>query len=135
MDNEYNIDNYNDDLNEEEIKMFEETKALIGLISDDIDEYEKTNSILNPRRLIQMRLAYTILKQLFRDKDVKISYKIAEPFKTMGYITLEGKALDFDSAEQFEKVIKLSSNMQVNSLTSDNVRMSFAFYGITKLIK
>ena len=67
--------------------------------------------------------------------NVQISYKMYEPFKTMGSITVEGAVLEFDKPEWFARIAEFASNTEIYPLTKNIVRMTFTFHGLTTPIE
>lgn len=104
---------------------------LIEDIKDDVGNDESKTTVLNPLRLKQLQFAYAVLQYITKDKDVQLSYKLYEPFKTMGSITLEGKTLEFDKPEWFARVAEFATNTEVYPLAKSAVRMTFTFHGLT----
>lgn len=109
--------------------------AWVDDMADELAEDEATPSILNPLRMSQIQFAYAALKMITRDTDAVVSYKLQEPFKTMGSISVEGKLLEFDKPEWFARVAEFASNMEVYPLSKDAVRLTFTFHGLTTLMR
>mgnify|MGYP001164490511 FL=1 len=109
--------------------------SLLEGISDELEEEEAKPSILNPHRMEQMQFAYAALKYITRNTDAKVSYKLQQPFKTMGCISVEGKLLEFDKPEWFARVAEFASNTEVYPLSKNAVRLTFTFHGLTTLME
>lgn len=108
---------------------------VVNSIKDGINEDELRTTILNPEKLEQFKFAYAALQYIMKGKDVQISYKMYEPFKTMGSITVEGAVLEFDKPEWFARVAEFASNTEIYPLTKNAVRMTFTFHGLTTPIE
>lgn len=108
---------------------------VVNSIKDGINEDELRTTILNPEKLEQFKFAYATLQYIMKGKDVQISYKMYEPFKTMGSITVEGAVLEFDKPEWFARVAEFASNTEIYPLTKNAVRMTFTFHGLTTPIE
>lgn len=104
-------------------------------IKDDINKDELRTTILNPLKLEQFKFAYAALQYIMKGKNVQISYKMYEPFKTMGSITVEGAVLEFDKPEWFARIAEFASNTEIYPLTKNIVRMTFTFHGLTTPIE
>ena len=65
-------------------------------LSDEVLEDESKTTVLNPIRLQQLQFVYAALKYITKDTDAVVSYKLYEPFKTMGSVSAEAKLLEFD---------------------------------------
>lgn len=103
---------------------------IIANIGGRIAVEENKRTVSNELRLRQMEFTYAALKYITKDEDVQISYKLYEPFQTMGSITIEGETFEFDDTEWFARVSEFASNIEVYPLTSGKVRMTFTFHGI-----
>lgn len=104
---------------------------LIADIGDKIIEEENKPAILNLRRMKQMRFAYAALKRITRDTDAVVSYKLGEPFKSMGSISVEADTIEFYNPEWFAKAIMFSSNIELYPLRNGKVRLTITFHGLT----
>lgn len=107
----------------------------IDSIKDDVNNDESKTTVLNALRLKQLQFAYAVLQYITKDKDVQLSYKLYEPFKTMGSITVEGKTLEFDKPEWFARVAEFATNTEIYPLAKNAVRMTFTFHGLTAPIE
>jgi len=83
----------------------------------------------------QFQFTYAALLYLVRDKDVSLSYKLYEPFKTMGSISIEGECVEFNDVVQFTHAAEFASNIEVYPLAKNRVRMTFTFHGLTAPIE
>lgn len=108
---------------------------VVNGIKDDINKDELRTTILNPLKMEQFRFAYAALQYIMKGKNVQISYKMYEPFKTMGSITVEGAVLEFDKPEWFARIAEFASNTEIYPLTKNIVRMTFTFHGLTTPIE
>lgn len=104
-------------------------------VSNEVVEDESKTTVLNPIRLQQLQFAYAALKYITKDTDAVVSYKLYEPFKTMGSVSAEAKLLEFDKPEWFARVAEFSSNTEVYPLTNGKVRLTFTFHGLTAPIE
>ncbi len=107
----------------------------IESIKDDVNNDESKITVLNVLHLKQLQFAYAVLQYITKDKDVQLSYKLYEPFKTMGSITVEGKTLEFDRPEWFARVAEFATNTEVYPLDKNAVRITFTFHGLTAPIE
>jgi len=108
---------------------------VVNGIKDDINKDELRTTILNPLKMEQFKFAYAALQYIMKGKNVQISYKMYEPFKTMGSITVEGTVLEFDKPEWFARIAEFASNTEIYPLTKNIVRMTFTFHGLTTPIE
>lgn len=108
---------------------------VVNGIKDDINKDELRTTILSPLKMKQFMFAYAALQYIMKGKNVQISYKMYEPFKTMGSITVEGAVLEFDKPEWFARIAEFASNTEIYPLTKNIVRMTFTFHGLTTPIE
>ena len=108
---------------------------VVNGIKDDIIKDELRTTILNPMKMEQFKFAYAALQYMMKGKNAQISYKMYEPFKTMGSITVEGAILEFDKPEWFARIAEFASNTEIYPLTKNAVRMTFTFHGLTTPIE
>lgn len=108
---------------------------LLGALKDNIDADDRKTTMLDGLKLKQIQFAYSVLQYITRGTDTKVSYKLNEPFKTMGSISVEGPMLEFDCPEWFSRVAEFASNTEVYPLAKNKVRMTFTFHGLTKPIE
>lgn len=108
---------------------------LLGALKDNIEADDKKTTMLDGLKLKQIQFAYSVLQYITRGTDAKVSYKLNEPFKTMGNISVEGQMLEFDCPEWFSRVAEFASNTEVYPLAKNKVRMTFTFHGLTKPIE
>lgn len=108
---------------------------LIDGLKVDIENEDSKVTVLDAMRLKQIQFAYAALQYITRGTDTVVSYKLNEPFKTMGSISVEGQSLEFDKPEWFARVAEFASNTEVYPLTKNRVRLTFTFHGLTKPIE
>lgn len=108
---------------------------LLGALKDNIEADDRKTTMLDGLKLKQIQFAYSVLQYITRGTDAKVSYKLNEPFKTMGSISVEGPMLEFDCPEWFSRVAEFASNTEVYPLAKNKVRMTFTFHGLTKPIE
>ena len=111
-------------------------EALLDQICEMINEEEQKTAILNLQRMQQMRLAHAMIQKAIRSKDgVRIAMKQNEPYKSTGYIELEGKVLEFDKPEVFAFAMSLADNTEIYPLVKNKVHMNLTFHNLTKSIE
>ena len=110
-------------------------ETLIACIGQDIWNEEMQTTILHATRLRQLQFSYTVLRYLTQEKPVKVSYKLYEPFKTMGSISAEGRELSFDKPEWFARAAEFADNTELYPLANGNVRLTFTFHNLTVPLK
>ena len=106
----------------------------IEAISQELEDEEWNTTVLDIQKSKQIQSAYSVLKYLTRGSDAVVSYKLHEPFKTMGSVSVEGKSIEFYQPEWFARVAEFASNTEVYPLAKNRVRLTFTFHGLTKSI-
>ena len=104
-------------------------------MQDMVAEDEGKTTIINPLRLAQIKFTYSVMKYLTRDTDAEVTYKLNEPFKTMGSVSVEGKVLEFAGSKWFARAAEFASNTEVYPLAKNRVRLTFIFHGLTAPIE
>lgn len=115
-------------------KELAEFDPFIIALGNVIQACESRQCIVNPQRLQEFQEAYRILETIAEENGALLTYKLHEPFKSMGSISLQGADLVFENPEALAKAISLASNMEVYPLTDGTIRMGFAFHGLTQPI-
>lgn len=116
-------------------EMERELDEILNVIQGEIENSERKVTVLNNLRMKQFQFTYAALLYLVRDKDVSLSYKLYEPFKTMGSISIEGECVEFNDVIQFTHAAEFASNIEVYPLAKNRVRMTFTFHGLTAPIE
>ena len=104
-------------------------------MQDMVAEDEGKTTIINPLRLAQIKFTYSVMKYLTRDTDAEVTYKLNEPFKTMGSVSGEGKVLEFAGSKWFARAAEFASNTEVYPLAKNRIRLTFTFHGLTAPIE
>lgn len=116
----------------------EVTDALDGIVftvGEAVLEDDNKTAILSENKYKQMQFTYAVLKYLTKGSGASLSYKLHQPFKSMGSITIEGNELTFGNAEWFSRAAEFASNVDIYPLTNGKVRMTFTFHGLTTPIE
>ena len=106
----------------------------IESVKQELEDDEEKTTMLDIYKFKQIQFAYFVLKYLTRGSNVIISYKLNEPFQTMGSVSVEGEVIEFCEPEWFARVAEFASNTEVYSLAKNKVRITFTFHGLTKSI-
>lgn len=109
--------------------------SIVFTVGEAIIEDESKAAILSQNKYRQMQFTYAVLKYLLKGCDASLSYKLNQPFKSMGSITVEGSNLKFTNAEWFSRAAEFSSNVDIYPLTNGKVRIEFTFHGLTVAIE
>lgn len=104
---------------------------LIALIGKRIETEDQRVQIMNLPRVKQLEFAYEVLKILLAGQDALISYKLNDPFKSIGSVSIEGRNVAFSKIEWFIKAANVADNMEVYPLTNGKLRMTLTFHNVT----
>lgn len=104
---------------------------VIQSLGGKIMEEDARLQIANAGRMKQMAFTYEVMKNLLIGQNVSLSYKVNEPFKSTGSITVEGKELVFDDTKWFAVASEFADNFEVFPLKIGKIRLVFAFHNLT----
>jgi len=113
----------------------QELDELVETLREPIENDEKRMTILNMLKLKQLQFSYAALQYLVKDSGAVVTYKLYEPFKTMGSVSVEGESLEFSNPEWFARVAEFASNTEIYPLANGGVRLTFTFHGLTAPIE
>jgi hypothetical protein len=99
-----------------------------------IAEDEKRTSIINPDILQNLVCVYKAMKYISKGTNAKVTYKLHEPYNSMGVVSVIGHNLIFKNSKWLMKAIALSSNYEVYPKNNGTVQMNFTFHGLTTSI-
>ena len=97
--------------------------------------YDARPAVVNLRRLQEMKQCYAWIEKLLLTPGADISYRLHEPLKSMGSISLEANNLIFQEPEFLKWACLMASNLEVYPLANGKVRMTFGFSGLTTPIE
>ncbi len=115
-----------------------EVEAALGEITNLIEKRLAANEekfeFVDSEVQRQHQFAYDVLRYLTKGTDVIVSYKLHEPFQSMGSVSIEGESLVFREPRWIARIAEFASNMEVYPLADNRVRLTFTFHGLTKAI-
>ena len=109
--------------------------SLVISVANDIAQDESRTSIINPYRMQQLLYTYKVTKYLMKGTSAKVTYKLHEPYQSMGSVSVTGKDIEFKKVSWFLRAAELASNYEVYPKTDGTVCMTFTFHGITTPIE
>lgn len=109
--------------------------SLVISVANDIVQDESRTSIINPYRMQQLLYTYKVMKYLMKGTSAKVTYKLHEPYQSMGSVSVTGKDIEFKKVSWFLRAAELASNYEVYPKTDGTVCMTFTFHGITTPIE
>ena len=109
--------------------------SLVISVANDISQDESRTSIINHYRMQQILYTYKVMKYLIKGTSAKVTYKLHEPYQSMGSVSVTGKDIGFKKVSWFLRAAELASNYEVYPKTDGTVCMTFTFHGITTPIE
>ena len=105
--------------------------SFIENFGDEIIKQESMTTIRNELRFRQLMFAYEVLKRFVDGNNVTVSYKLYEPFKEMGSVSVEGENLEFRNTEWFARAAEFATNTEIYPLNNNRVRVTLTFHNLT----
>jgi len=124
-----NIDFDTDFMSDEEVE--EMIDSIVVTVGESVKEDESRTSIINPIKLRQIEFTYKALRYMTNGSNAKVSYKLHEPFNSVGFVSVVGEDISFNHPEWFLKIAEYASNIEVYPKTDGTVQMNFTFHGLT----
>ena len=87
---------------------------------------------MSDKRQTVVDVVYDGIKQSLANKDCAITKDIEEEFKNIGDVSIEGKRIMFNSADEFIKASNFSSNFEIYPKTDGNLVATFTFHNLDK---
>ena len=108
---------------------------MIKTLGEIIEKEDNRTALLNMEQLKKIGTVYALAKELFRDSGCKVSCELHKPYKSMGYVTIEGKNIHFAEPVWLNRMGQLAHNFEVYPLTNGKVRLTFTFHGLAVPVK
>lgn len=104
---------------------------MVLAIGESVQAEDNQLSIINIQNIKKVAYVYKLMKLLLRGTGVKVEYKLNEPFRSMGSVSVIGKQIPIKNTEALIEAAKLASNYDVFIRTDKTVEMDFTFHGLT----
>lgn len=114
-----------------EEEMNDELDAILLALGEQIEADESRTSVLNPIRMRELLYTYKAVKLLVRGSSAKVTYKLHQPFQSMGSVSVTGKEILMRNPVNFIRAAKFASNVEAYPKTDGTVCMTFTFHGLT----
>ena len=115
-------------LTDEEVEEMLDSLALE--LAEQIQEDELGTKIVNPNRIKELACVYKTIKFLGEKNGAKVTYKLHQPYQSMGSVSIVGKNLEFTKGKLFVKAASMASNVNIYSKTDGTVKIDFTFHGL-----
>lgn len=113
----------------------EAMEALSLALAEMVAEDESRTSVLNPFRLKQLSVTYKIMRFLMRGSSAKVTYRLHEPYQSMGSVSVTGKSVVIRDPIRFIQTAALASNFEAYPKTDGTVCLTFTFHNLTTPIE
>lgn len=117
----------------------EAINKLVIIVQNQVIADESKPAIINPYRMQHLAHTYKLMRYMTNGTDAVVSYKLHEPFQSMGSVSVEGNDILIGASGQaiqwFLGAAKLASNFEAYPLTNGKVRLTFTFHGLTTPIQ
>lgn len=124
-----NIDFDTDFTSDEEVE--ETIDSIVAAVGERIAADESRTSIINLIKLKQIGFTYKVLKYMTAGSKAKVTYKLNEPYTSVGFVSVVGKDISFNHPEWLLKIAEYASNIEAYPRTDGTVQMNFTFHGLT----
>ncbi len=104
----------------------------IEAIREQVGEEEERVTMLDTQRFQQVQFVYAVMKYLTKNSGAVLTYKLYEPYKTMGSVSVEAYSLSFSDTEWFMRAMEFADSTEVYPLTNGRIRLTFTFHRLTK---
>ena len=113
----------------------DETEQVLTAFAESIgalmQKQESRPSVVNPKRIREMLIVYEVLKKITKGRDIEVTYRVHEPFSSVGVISIVGKEISFSNIDAFDKIKTVVSNFEIYPRVSGVIQMNFDFHGLT----
>ena len=113
----------------------DEEDAFLCAVGRLLEQCDREPSVLNPQRLREMQFTYRVVRDMLAGGDTRVSYRLHEPLKSMGSISMEGKRLVFAMPEWFARAAAFADSTEIYPLLDGETRITFTFHGLTDKIE
>ncbi len=101
-------------------------------ISDWLEKIMEDEADVNIDAVAKLLWSYKATAYTVKGKGVVITYKLFEPTKKMGVVSINGKSIEFVNTELFANIAKIASNFEVFPKTDGTTQINFTFHGLRK---
>lgn len=101
----------------------------IDYIALCVNSQEIHPALENDDRVEMVVDTYTIARRMFARANAIVTYKLHEPFRSMGTVTILGTNLE---VSRLVNVFRRADNIDVFPRTNGTVQVNITFHGLTK---
>ena len=96
-----------------------------------LEAFENLSTQEVPDRIALVNAAAELLRESTKGRRVKVKANLHTPFKSMGYVSVEGDELVFDP-QVLTAIITKANNFEIYPKTNGTLQANFTFYGLVK---
>lgn len=111
----------------------EEFEAVMDYLAE-LYRNDKGIFVANPGRQALVVTFCDGMKKVVSGEDVKITYKLNEPFYSHGGVRIRGKELVINNPKAFMNIAKFSDNMEIWWYLNGDVDIGFAFEELARRV-
>lgn len=104
---------------------------IMASVARAVQTEDNRAQVTNPAIFQNLAFVYKVMRYLVKGTSAKVTYKLNEPYKSMGSVTVLCKNIKFNKPDWLIKAIGLSSNFEVYPKTDGTVEMNFTFHNLT----
>ncbi len=112
----------------------EEFDSFISELVNEIEEEDEQTSVIDFSMYKTMQVSLAKIKSMFKGTGASVSYKLHEPYRSVGYISIVGKNLSIENPKVFAAISGLASNVEIYPKTNGTVQINLTYHGLTKPI-
>lgn len=101
-------------------------------IAETADEIIKNNPDADEERICQVLYSYLALRYITKGRNVRVKYKLFEPSKNMGYVSVVGKRINYENNKVFMYITSLATNFEAYPKTNGTIQLNFTFHKLRK---
>lgn len=109
------------------------TDELMISIGKLMDKHDSLPMVDNTTRIELAKECFNSLKEIING--AKIALHLHEPYKSMGYISIEGKNYSINNPGAFALICKSASNIEIYPRTDGIVTINITFHKISEVIR
>lgn len=107
---------------------------IVLAVAQKADKDDKITSIVVPTKMKLVCESYRLLRYMFGSK-AKVSYTLHKPYKSVGYIPIEGKKINVKNPASFMAIVRAASNFEVFPTLNGKIVMNLTYHGLTQSIE
>lgn len=108
---------------------------LVYSIAEDVKMDEAEPAVIDPVKVYQVKFVHAAMKYITKGTTAKVTYKLHEPFRTVGSVSVECDNLMIRDSLWFRRAAQFATNMEIYPLVNGKFRLTFTFHGLVKKLR